>query len=194
MAVGLAGVGVAAAVLPHVTSYLGGEIGRRFVLATTDRLFAATVRLPGLRPFENPHFLDRLRLAQEGTSMAGGTVTQAFGTGRAVLTMVGFVGPLLVISPVMTVVVLAAAVPALVAHLSLSRWRAGVLWSLSPTERWQFLYGNLLGNVDAAKEIRLFGSGGFLRSRMMHHLRKASLAAVRRGSSTEARIRAGRTT
>jgi ATP-binding cassette subfamily B protein len=179
VAVGLAGVGVASAVLPHVTGYLGSEIGRRFVLATTDRLFTATVRLPGLRPFENPHFLDRLRLAQEGTSMAGGTVTQGFGTGRSVLTMLGFVGSLLVISPVMTVVVLVAAVPALVAHLGLSRWRAGMLWSLSPIERWQFLYGDLLGNVDAAKEIRLFGSGGFLRGRMMRHLR-TSTAARRR--------------
>jgi ATP-binding cassette, subfamily B, bacterial len=178
LAVALAGVGVATAVLPHATSYLGGEIGRRLVLKATDRLFAAAARLPGLRPFEDPQFLDRLRLAQEGTTAGGTTVTEAFGTGRSVLTLLGFVGALLVISPVMTAIVLLTALPALGIHLRMSRWRAGMLWQLSPVERWQFLYSDLLANVNAAKEIRLFGSGGFLRDRMMDQLRTAT--ALRR--------------
>jgi hypothetical protein len=69
-AIALAGVGVAAAALPQGTGFLGGEIGRRVVLDTTDRLFAATVRLPGLRPFEDLDFLDRLRMAQQGRHTA----------------------------------------------------------------------------------------------------------------------------
>ncbi|HSK95083.1 MAG TPA: ABC transporter ATP-binding protein, partial [Euzebyales bacterium] len=178
LAIALAGVGVATAVLPHATGYLGGEIGRRLVLKATDRLFGAAARLPGLRPFEDPRFLDRLRLAQEGTTAGGTTVTEAFGTARSVLTLIGFIGALLVISPVMTAIVLLTAVPALVIQLQLSRWRAGMLWQLSPVERWRFLYSDLLANVNAAKEIRLFGSGGFLRDRMMTQLRTAT--ALRR--------------
>ena len=167
-----------AAVLPQAGSYLGGEVGRRLVVDTTDRLFAAVSRLPGLRPFENPQFLDRLRLAQDGTGMAGSTVIGAFGVGRSLVTLAGFVGSLLVVSPVMTAIVLVGAVPALVAHLHLSRWRARMIWRISPTERWQFFYSRLLGQADAAKEVRLFGSGGFLRERMMGHVRTAT--AVRR--------------
>ncbi len=73
----------------------------------------------------------------------------------------------------MAVVVLAAAVPALVAQLRLSRRRAGMMWSLGPVERREFFFGNLLADVQAAKEIRLFGSGPFLRGRMMAERRTA---------------------
>jgi ATP-binding cassette, subfamily B, bacterial len=179
LAAGLAGVGLAVAVLPHAGGYLGSEIGRRFELETTDRLFAATTALPGLRPFENPHFLDRLRLAHEGSSIGGGTVTGAFAVGRSVVMLAGFVGSLLVISPVLAAVVLGSALPALAAHVHLSRRRAGELWQLGPTERRQLFYRQLLGQVDAAKEIRLFGSGAFLRGRLMGHLRVATAARRR---------------
>ena len=118
--VGLAAAGVVAAVLPQAGSYLGGEVGRRLVVDTTGRLFAAVSRLPGLRPFENPQFLGQLQLAQDGTGMAGNTVIGAFGVGRSLVTLAGFVGSLLVVSPVMTAIVLVGAVPALVAHLHLS--------------------------------------------------------------------------
>ncbi|WP_213455181.1 ABC transporter ATP-binding protein [Rhizomonospora bruguierae] len=178
LAVALAGAGVATAVLPAGSSYLGGEIGRRLVVLTTERLFASVARLPGLRPFEDPRFLDRLRLAQQGSTAAGSTVTDMFSAARASLTLVGFVGALLVISPALTAIVVLTAVPALVIHLRESRWRAGMLWRLSPLERWQFMYSDLLANVNAAKEIRLFGSGGFLRDRMMGQLRGAT--ALRR--------------
>jgi ATP-binding cassette, subfamily B, bacterial len=190
LAIALAGAGVAAVVAVAGSRYLSSEIGRRFVVGGTDRLFAATSRLPGLRPFESPQFLDRLRLAEEGTSAGGNLLTQTFTTGRAALTVGGFVGALFAVSPLMTVVVLASAVPALLAHVRLSRWRAGVLWQLSPVERWQFTYLDLLRGVDAAKEIRLFGSGGFLRDRMMSHLRTAT-AARRRMDLRELSIEGG---
>ncbi|MEQ4724873.1 hypothetical protein [Nonomuraea sp. B19D2] len=121
LAAGLAGTGVVAATLPHASRYLGGQIGRAIAVTTTDRLFAATARFPGLRPFEDPRFLDRLRLAQEGTSRADGIVTEAFGLVRSAVTVIGFVGSVLVISPAMTLIVLCAAVPALIAQLKLSR-------------------------------------------------------------------------
>src|SRR5690606_6461168 len=149
------------AVLPQVGGYLSNEIGRRFTVDTNERLFAAATGLPGLHPLENPRFLDRLRMAQDGMSMGGSTETAAYNAGGSVVTLVGFVGSLLVISPVMTGIVLAAAVPAMLAQLHLSHWRAGVLWQISPIERWRGFYVQLLSQVDAAKEIRLFGSGGF---------------------------------
>jgi ATP-binding cassette subfamily B protein len=176
LAIGLAAAGVAMAVLPQATSYLGREMGRRVELDTTDRLFVAVTRLPGLRRFEDPRFLDQLRLAQEGSLTAGTTVTDVFGSGRSLVTVGGFVGALLAVSPVMTVLVLAAAVPSLVAHLRLSRWRVAMRRQLTPVERWQVLYRDLLTGPSAAKESRLFGSGAFLRDRMMRHLRHATTA------------------
>lgn len=173
LAAGLAAVGVVAAVASHSANYLSAEIGRRMSADLTDHLFAVATKRPGIRQLEDPGFLDRLRLAREGAAMAGGTVTGAFAVGRALLIAVGFVGALLTIAPWLALIVLASAVPAMLAHLHLSRRRAGMAWRLSPVERWQFVYADLLGSVDAAKEIRLFGSGGFLRARMMGYLRSA---------------------
>jgi ATP-binding cassette subfamily B protein len=178
-ALALAGVGVAAAVLPLVGGYLGGEIGRRFTVDATDRLFAALIRLPGLRPFENPAFLDRLRLAQGATASGGSLLTDAITAGRVLLTTTAFVGALLVISPTMTVIVIASSIPMLLVNMRLSRARARLAWTLSPVERWQFFYSDLMSRVDAAREIRLFGSGQFLRHRMMAYLRLATTARRR---------------
>ena len=175
----LAALGVVAVVAAHTGTYVSAEVSRRLSVTLTDELFTAAARLPGIRPFEDPRFLDRLRMAREGTTTAGGTITGAFATGRSALLVAGFVGTLLAISPLLTAVLLASAVPAGVAHLHLSRHRAGMLWQLSPVERWQYVYSGLLGSAEAAKEIRLFGSGRFLRDRMMTHLRTATAARRR---------------
>nr|SBO98650.1 ABC transporter, ATP-binding protein [Nonomuraea gerenzanensis] len=173
LAAGLAGTGVAAAILPHCSRYLGNQLGRAMAATTTDRLFAATARFPGLRPFEDPPFLDRLRLAQDGTSRADGIVTEAFGLLRSAVGVLGFLGAVLVISPVMAAVVVCAAVPALVAQLRLSRRRTAMMWEIGPAERRQLFYGSLLSTIEAAKEIRLFDLGGFLRGRLMAELATA---------------------
>ncbi|MBW6439733.1 ABC transporter ATP-binding protein/permease [Actinoplanes hulinensis] len=162
----LAVTGVLAGAAGSSGEYLRAELGRRAGRRAMDRLFAATERFTGLGRFEDPRFLDRLRLAQQGVDSSPDFVTGVFGLGRASLTLIGFVGSLLVLSPVMTGVVLAAAVPMLVMETRLSRRRAAVAWQVGPAERRELFYRTLLTSVDAAKEIRLFGSGGFLRQRM----------------------------
>ncbi|SDS30113.1 ABC transporter ATP-binding protein [Actinoplanes derwentensis] len=163
---GLAATGVVAGLAGPAGGYLRVELGRRVRLHATDVLFAATERFTGLSRFENPRFLDRLRLAQQGVDSSPDFVTGLFGLGRGTLTLIGFVAALLVLSPIMTGIVLAAGVPMLVIEILLSRRRAAVTWQVGPTERRELFYRTLLTDVDAAKEIRLFGSGSFLRARM----------------------------
>ncbi|GAA2846476.1 hypothetical protein GCM10020220_039870 [Nonomuraea rubra] len=86
---------------------------------------------------------------------------------------------MLVISPAMALIVLGAAVPALVAQLKLSRRRTTMMWEIGPAERRQLFYGTLLSTIEAAKEIRLFDLGGFLRRRLMTEL-AATQASKRR--------------
>ncbi|TMR99693.1 ABC transporter ATP-binding protein [Nonomuraea basaltis] len=176
LAVGLAGAGVLIAALPQFSQYLGNQIGRLFTARTTAQLFTATLRFAGLRPFEDPNFHDRLRLAQNSLQTGHSIVTGSFGIIQSSITLVGMVGSLLVISPVLTGIVLATGAPALVAQLRLSRRRASMMWEIGPAERRQMFYGNLLGTVEAAKEIRLFNSGRFLRGRMMAELRTSNAA------------------
>jgi ATP-binding cassette, subfamily B, bacterial len=168
LAVGLVGAGLGAALLPRVTQFLQLESERVVARRVQDQLYRAVERFAGLVRFETPAFLDRLRLAQHtGSQSPGLVVGQGIELVGGALTAVGFVISLALINPVMAAVVLAAAVPALVAQLRLSRRRATMMWKLGPVQRRELFFGTLLSDVQAAKEIRLFGSGPFLRDRMM---------------------------
>ncbi|WP_431932898.1 ABC transporter ATP-binding protein [Nonomuraea jabiensis] len=179
LAVGLAGAGILMTVLPQLMQYLNSEMGRSFTARTTTQLFSATLRFSGLRRFEDPGFHDQLRLAKNSLSTGQEIVTGCLGVVSAAITLAGMVGSLLVVSPVLTGIVLATGVPALLAQLRLSHRRAAMIWDIGPAERRQMFYGDLLTTIAAAKEIRLFDSGRFLRGRMMTELR-ASNAARRR--------------
>ncbi|MEU7230505.1 ABC transporter ATP-binding protein [Streptomyces chrestomyceticus] len=177
LASGLAAVGVATAMLPQFVQYLRGELDRRVGLLTQDRLFTATGSFIGLGRFEDPRFLDRLRLAQPSVGMnpndvVGGVLSVV----RAVLTLTGFLGSLFLLGPVMAVLLLLSGLLVLAAEISLSRRRARMIWEVGPVERREFFYNDLLSSVEAAKEIRLFGSGGFLRARMLTERRTANAA------------------
>jgi ATP-binding cassette, subfamily B, bacterial len=163
----LAGVGVVAVALPRFGGYLRNEIDRRVGAAAVDTLFAATGRFVGLSRFEDPAFLDRIRLARQGSDNVGDLVDGAFGFGRGMLLLTGFVGALLTISPTMTGLLLAAAVPMLLAELALSRRRAALRVRVEPNHRREFFYSQMLTGVQAAKEIRLFDTGRFLRGLML---------------------------
>ncbi|GAA3555081.1 ABC transporter ATP-binding protein [Nonomuraea rosea] len=163
----LVAVGVAMAALPQAGAYLGAEMGRRVAVRALDRLYLAMERFVGLGPFETPAFLDRLRLAATGGAMARIFVGATFDLGRTALTLCGFIGAVVVISPLMAAAVLAAGIPALVAQLALANRRAAMLWGVAPMQRREMFYSQLLGSVAAAKEVRLFGLAGFLRGRML---------------------------
>ncbi|WP_433510427.1 ABC transporter ATP-binding protein [Nonomuraea sp. CA-143628] len=164
---GLAACGLAAGLLPGISTYANSALGRSVGLRATDRLFAATERFVGLRYFEDPDFLDRLRLGQQATLTCHGLLGSAFESARSTLTLAGFVGALIVINPWMTAIVLATLVPTLAVQLRLARQRTAMMWQTSPAQRREFFYSQLLTGEEAAKEIRLFGVGAFLRERMV---------------------------
>ncbi|MEU7133660.1 ABC transporter ATP-binding protein [Streptomyces sp. NPDC046261] len=192
-ALALVVTGVVAGVAPHLVRYLRTELDRRVGLYAQDRLFTAVDGFVGLGRFENPHFLDRLRLAQQtdvASPAAGQAVDGALGVLRSAFTIGGFVGTLSLISPVMTALVLVAGAPTLLAEIALSRRRARTIWDIGPAERREFFYQGLLTSVEAAKEIRLFGTGAFLRARMLADRRTAN-AARRAMDLREVRVQAG---
>lgn len=180
MAAGIGGLGIALAATSALTSYAQGRTRRAIGLHAQDQLFAAVNRLRGLARLEQPRFHDRLRLAQQTSEHAP---DQLVGMGlsclQGTLGVVGFLGTLLAISPFMAGAALLAAAPALAAHLALSRRRAGLLWSTSPGLRRKLFYQMLLTDLQAAKEVRLFGLGDFLHGRMLTELRTANRAEDR---------------
>jgi len=168
---GLAVAGLVTAAAPHLTSYLAAEQLRRLDRLMQDRLYTTVNSFQGLSRFEDPRFLDTLRMATQATGGALGPVTTGlFALGRGAVMVASLIVTLYVLSPVMTAIVLAAAGPALVAQVLLSRQRVGMLVRLSPAMRRQFFYARLITDLQAVKEIRLFGLGGYFKGRLLAEL------------------------
>jgi ATP-binding cassette, subfamily B, bacterial len=175
-AVGVAGG--ATALLPNVAQYLSAQGGRVTARRATETLFAAVTALAGLRRLEDPAFRDRLRVAQQaGSSGPGQIVSGGLDALQSALTLAGFLGTLVVVSPVLAAVMIAAAVPAVIVRRAAARRQVAVIMGISHAQRRQFFYANLLVDLAAAKEIRLFGLGGFFRGLMLGELRDIQRAS-----------------
>ncbi|MEU8113258.1 ABC transporter ATP-binding protein [Micromonospora sp. NPDC048947] len=177
MAIGLAAVGIAVATLPHLQRHVEAEWRRAVAMRSQAELYEAVNRLPGLARLENPPFRDHLSLANE----AGRNAPIAVGSGgldlmRGLVTVAGFAIALALLNPWMAGFLSLAAVPIAHAELRLSRQRAALRWKLTPAERRQFFYADLLTGLTAAKEIRLLNLGGLFGQRMLTELRTLNRA------------------
>ncbi|MER6508660.1 ABC transporter ATP-binding protein [Nonomuraea sp. NPDC001636] len=189
-AVGIAVITTLAAAAAQAGQYLRAEVDRRVSLRAKDELFTAICGFTGLAPFESPAFLDRLRMAQQSASNPGRLIDTALSAVRSAITVAGFVGSLLVISPLFTGLVLLSALPAFLIELRLSRSRVNMMWRIGPVERREMFYARLMSTAEAAKEIRLFDLGSFLRGRMLGEVRTAN-AARRSVDRREFAVQAG---
>ncbi|MGC4944376.1 ABC transporter ATP-binding protein [Kribbella sp. DT2] len=178
MAIALAVLGALTATLPQLTDYFSAEAQRRISRAARDKLYQAVNRFPGLGRFEDPQFLNQLRLAEAADSAPAQLTIATMQLVKNVITALGLFGALFVIAPFIAVVVLVAALPTLLAELALARRRVNTTLRLSPDERRELFYQLLLSDERAGKEIRLFGTGDFLRGRMMRTM--AGIHAARR--------------
>ncbi|MEU6413798.1 ABC transporter ATP-binding protein [Microbispora sp. NPDC046933] len=187
LAAAMAVLGALTALLPHLSGWVQREQQRRIAWRTSDELFTAVCRMQGLTRLENPDFHNRLQLAQQSAQTAPQLVAEsALGAARGGITITGLLGALATLSPLLAAVVAAAAVPELVVQLRLGRHRAYLRMEIAPAERRRMFYQTLLLDHQAAKEIRLFGIGGFLRRRMLGELtaeqraeRRVDMTAIR---------------
>ncbi|MEU8199253.1 ABC transporter ATP-binding protein [Microbispora amethystogenes] len=186
-AVALAVAGALTALLPHLSGYIQREQQRRIVRHTSGELFGAVCRMQGLTRLENPRFHDRLQMAQRSALTTPQLITEsALGLVRGGVTITGLLGALATLSAPLAAVVAAAIVPEVLIQLRLSRHRAHLQGETAPADRRRIFYQMLMLDLQAAKEIRLFGIGGFLRGRMLGELgsiqraeRRVDLTAVR---------------
>ncbi|GLY53083.1 ABC transporter ATP-binding protein [Lentzea sp. NBRC 102530] len=186
LAIASALVGGVAIALLYLTGYLGEVVRHRVAVTVESALFQRIATLPGLRRIEDPVFHDRVRLAEQAAQEAPGTISQFTQEAvRSVVLLASFTGALLVVWPPMTVLLLAFAVTAVVARLATARREASTEEAWVATDRRRLFYRALLTDVRAAKEIRLFGLGELLHTRMVESLASVSgarLAAQRRGT------------
>src|SRR5699024_2498613 len=115
---GIAILGVLVAASPFVSEYVKSRLKRGVTLIVQDRLYESVNGFEGMRRIENPAFLDRLRMAQQAATTAPDQVaTSVFGLVQSVVSVASFLGVLLVISPLITLITILAAVPALLVQL-----------------------------------------------------------------------------
>ena len=181
--IGLASIGIAMALISHGTRYVEGEFSRRITLTTHLELFAAVSAPPGLAELEDSAYHDRLRLARDASQFAPDQLVSTLLTiGSSAITIGGFTAVLFAWFPLICVLVLASAVPTLIAQVHVARRRGAMLVRSSPFWRRQMFYAALLLDMRAAKEIRLFGLADFLRGRMLEEMQAAPGGGAAAGS------------
>ncbi|MFJ8853557.1 ABC transporter ATP-binding protein [Streptomyces sp. NPDC102437] len=165
-AIGIGLLTVLLAAASALSSYADGRIRRATSTRAQSDLLTAVNRLSGLSRLEQPVFHDRVQLAIQSAQGAERLVGAVLQGAQGILTLVGFLGSVLLISPTLAAILVAAAVPALFAHLANSRHRADMFWRTSSLARRQIFYRGLLTDTQAAKEIRLYGLGDYFAQRL----------------------------
>ena len=151
-----------AAVIPYLRAPLDARLQRQLVLVGQDEIFTALSRAQGLRYFESPGFLDSLHLARQASQISVYSALNAsFALGQAVVVVVGFTCALWSVDPALVLVIVGTAVPGVVAQFGLTGKRVAMARRNNPLQRRQTFYFGLITSAQAAKEIRLFGLGGF---------------------------------
>jgi ATP-binding cassette, subfamily B, bacterial len=180
LAIGLAAAGGLTGLLPNLGTYLSAQTGLKVQRQALTELFWAVTRLQGLRRLEDPHFQNRLQLAeQSGSNGPAQIVSGAITILQSGLTLCGFAVTLLVLSPIMAAVVAVAAVPAIYLERAMARQQVALITGTSHGQRRQHFYQQLLTSLNAAKEIRIFGLGAFFHGRMLDELADVQHAAGR---------------
>jgi ATP-binding cassette, subfamily B, bacterial len=184
----LAAAGGAAALLPNLGQYMSEQSGRAVRRVAITRLFIAIEGLRGLRRLEDPAFQDRLRVAEQaGAAGPAQIVSGSIATGQSAVTVAGFLAALVILNPVMAAIAVAAAVPAIWLERGIARRQVALISGISHGQRRMYFYQQLLSNLTAAKEIRLFRLGRFFRGRMLDELgdiQRASQSVDRRALYT----------
>jgi ATP-binding cassette subfamily B protein len=173
LVVALGMLGIAAAIVPQGEQYIQLTMRRAVALVLSDRAYKAVSTWPGISRFESPEFADKLQLTNQlSQATAGSLITSVLGCGQALVTAITFMITLLLINPVLAVITAIAQCLAIAANLGNARRQAQLQVENSARGRRQQSYSRLLNDAIAAKEVRLFALGDFLRGRMLAELRE----------------------
>jgi ATP-binding cassette, subfamily B, bacterial len=143
--------------------YIKGELQRAIGLLVRGNVYRQTLSFQGIAYLENPQYHDLQTVSSQSVQSAPFMIADALSAlVRAVSLLVSFLGLLLWLSPLLTVLVLLSAIPHLLIHLKFGRDRFKLSFDLSPLKRESFYLSFLLTGLAAAKELRLFGLQDYL--------------------------------
>ena len=136
-------------------------LGDRFTNRVSVRLMKHATALD-LASFEDPVFYDKLERARRQTTNRMALLSALMILGQDTLSLVSLSAGLLVFSPWLMVLLVAAVIPSFLGETHFSRLAYSVLFRRTPQRR-QLDYLRLLGaSAQSAKEVKIFGLGEYL--------------------------------
>jgi ATP-binding cassette subfamily B protein len=118
-----------------------------------------------LKHFEQSEYQDRLERARRQASSRSTVISQVFGQAQSMITAIALAAGLFLYAPLLIGLLALAIIPAVWGEFRFNRLAYWISHNRSP-ERRQLEYLRQIGaSADSAKEIKLFGLGGFLSSR-----------------------------
>jgi ATP-binding cassette subfamily B protein len=148
---------------------IGREIGEILSELTSRHAQAQIIEVAcavELEAYDTPAWHNRLLRASMGGQFRPWQIVEGLiGLAGALVAMVGLVGALLALEPWLVPLVLAAAVPLLIASARSGELLFRFHHRMTEAERRRNYLYMLLSGKDAAKELRAFGLAGFLRER-----------------------------
>jgi ATP-binding cassette, subfamily B, bacterial len=158
-------LGVSQLVQPFATTFKG-LVGDRLTGYVTGELIRATNRWQGVARFEDPSFADDLQRAREHAAR-GGIDLVMYGS-RAALNLFTSGGLMVLLAglhPLAPVIVVAATVPAMGMQWRVRDLTGSHIYVQTPEARHLEYARQVLVEAEQAKDVRLFGLGGFFRRR-----------------------------
>lgn len=180
---------IASLILEVLLPFFKAELTRRLQLEADRRILGDLTAIDGLYYFENPRFYNKIQMAARGlTSGPGQLLEQLMGLLRQTITVVSFIGVLIVLSPLLAVIVVLASVPYLYIQLKFGHQRFMMMMRHTPQERLQSYLRNLLLTPDTIKEIQSYQTRTYLLDRYLTTTRTV-LDAHRQQDQREVRWR-----
>ncbi|HEY9010303.1 MAG TPA: ABC transporter ATP-binding protein [Devosia sp.] len=118
-----------------------------------------------LKHFEQSEYQDKLERARRQAGSRSTVISQVFGQAQAMITALSLAAGLLIYAPILIVLMVLSLGPAVWGEIRFNRLAYWISHNRSP-ERRQLEYLRQIGaSADSAKEVKLFGIGGFLSGR-----------------------------
>ncbi len=158
------GLAVLSDLLARANSLADSLLGDRFTNRISVRLIEHATQLD-LASFEDPVFYDKLERARRQTTGRIGLLAAVLNVGQDTLSLISLSAGLIVFSPWLMVLLIAAVIPAFLGETHFTTLAYSVLYRWTPQRR-LLDYIRLLGaSSQSAKEVKIFGLGGHLSER-----------------------------
>jgi ATP-binding cassette subfamily B protein len=183
------GLAIVSDVLGRANTLCDSLLGDRFTNRVSVRLMEHASRLD-LASFEDPVFYDKLERARRQTTGRLGLLAALLNICQDFISLISLSSLLIVFSPWLMLLLLAAVIPAFLGETHFTTLAYSVLYRWTPQRR-LLDYLRLLGaSAQSAKEVKMFGLGGYLADRY-HRLSEEIYAenkalAIRRAAAGSA--------